>query len=292
MSNDYQQQYTTNEYYNNYGGFHSTTSQRPNPQNPLYRPMNLEQIYWSQSNQLRGRLEDPKRLNSEKCIWVLVTAITNLIPIPLLFRKKVLLKRHLIFEACLTAFTLLCSFAYHFCDSMDFDDWASHSTLTYGLYIGEGKWHRLDNIGAILCFVVLLVHWTNYQNNSYAKLNKFIALFIVICCQEKDPWNMQYTIAPIVLQLIIMLLKWTYFDNWKTPTFNMYFVKRSIIWQSLAFLCFYKGLNEDTDPYRLFHGLWHMLAGIASVYHWQAIQSHREDLNNEVSTMKKDSLFV
>jgi hypothetical protein len=27
------------------------------------------------------------------------------------------------------------------------------------VWLGKGRWHRLDNVGAILCFVVLLIQW-------------------------------------------------------------------------------------------------------------------------------------
>ena len=87
-----------------------------------------------------------------------MTAITNIIIVPLVFRREVLLKRHLSFEAILTLFTLMSSFFYHFCDSMDYEDLGPWSTLTNGFFLGKGMWHRLDNIGAILCFIVLLIY--------------------------------------------------------------------------------------------------------------------------------------
>ena len=117
------------------------------------------QAQWQQA--LRGMQESTQQLvvrpSSEKLIWVTVTAITNLFFVPFTFRRNVLLKKHLVFETILSAFTILSSFLYHFCESMDEFDLGGSSTFTKGVWLGKGRWHRLDNISAIMCFVVLLV---------------------------------------------------------------------------------------------------------------------------------------
>ena len=113
------------------------------------------------------------RQASEQIIWVIITAVTNFIFIPCLFHRDVLLKRHLVFETVLSAFTLLSSFMYHLCDSMDWPDSGTNSSFWPGVWLGKGNWHVLDNIGAILCFIVLLIHLTNYKDIVYAQLNKY-----------------------------------------------------------------------------------------------------------------------
>ena len=231
-----------------------------------------------------------ERSASEKLIWISVTAITNIIFVPLVFRREVLLKRHLSFEAILTLFTLMSSFFYHFCDSMDYEDLGPWSTLTNGFFLGKGMWHRLDNIGAILCFIVLLIHFTNYKNNVYAQINKFVALWIVILAQNKHPFDLRYTVYPIVFQVLILIVKFSFVDGFQLPTIHVYYAKRSIAWQTAAFFFFALGLNEEEDPYRLYHGLWHTFSGIASVYHWQVIVSHREKLGKGLPFFKSNTL--
>ena len=219
-----------------------------------------------------------ERSAKEKMIWVFVTAVTNIIFIPRIFHRDVLLKRHLVFETVLTAFTILSSFIYHFCDSMAFLDVGPKlSTLTNGMFLGEGLWHILDNITSILCIIVLLIHFTNYQNEVYAQLNKFVALWVVLLCQFKSPWDLKFTVVPIVIQIVILILKYIFVDGLTIPAMNRFMLKRSVLFQSIGFMFFYLGLDKDKDPYRLYHGLWHTFTGIATYYHWQVIESHRED---------------
>ena len=232
------------------------------------------------------------RSSQDQFIWVCVTAITNFITLPFLFRKEVLLKRHLVYETVLTAFTLLVSFNYHLCDSLDQPDLGPSSTFLHGMYLGKGKWHVLDNIGAIMCFVILLVHFTNYKNVVYSQINKYAMFWVVLGCQTRYPWDLRYTVYPILLQAGILVFKYVVVDRGVFPTFNVYHVKRSIFWQSIAFCCFFVGLDEDNDPYRMFHGLWHTFTGIASIHHWQAIHSHRENISTEVKHMKSEKLCV
>ena len=113
---------------------------------------------------LRGmqrRQQGPPRVQrsaDQKLIWIVVTAVTNFLFIPCTFHSDVLLKKHLVFETVLSAFTLMASFLYHFCESMDYyPDRGGRSTFSDGAWLGKGRWHRLDNVGAILCFVVLLI---------------------------------------------------------------------------------------------------------------------------------------
>jgi hypothetical protein len=218
-----------------------------------------------------------QRSNFDKFIWVMVTAVTNFIFVPWVFHRDVLLKRHLIFETVVTAFTLSVSFLYHFCDSMDYRDLGRSSLFSNGVWLGESQWHRLDNVGAIMCFIILLIHFTNYKNIAYTQVNKFVALFLVLVCQQKSPWDLRFTVYPILCQVAILIFKFAYVDGFHIPKLNPYMFKRSIFWQSCAFFFFYLGLSERTDPYRMYHGLWHTFSGIATIYHWRVVVSHRED---------------
>ena len=211
----------------------------------------------------------PHRTASEKLGWVLVTAVTNLLAVPFLFRRSVLLKRHLAFEVCLSAFTIATSFMYHLCDSLQLYG-------SRGLWLGEGAWHRLDNVGSILCFVVLLIHFTDYADELHAQINKFVMLWLVLLAQEYAPWDLRFTVGPIALQVVIFAVKRIIVDGGTLPPLDPHMAKRAAALQGAAFVFFYFGLDEHSDPMRICHGLWHTFSAVASQYHWRVIYSARE----------------
>ena len=60
-------------------------------------------------------------------------------------------------------------------------------------------------------------------------------------------------------------------DGGKFPACNRKYLKIAAVWHSIGFVCFVKGLDEHTDPYRMFHGGWDVFTGIAGYYDWQLI---------------------
>ena len=209
------------------------------------------------------------RSNAEKMGWVLVTAVTNLLAVPFLFRRSVLLKRHFAFEAVLSAFTIATSFMYHLCDSLQYYG-------SRGIGLGEGAWHRLDNVGSILCFVVLIIHFTDYADELHAQVNKFCMLWLVVLAQEYAPWDLRFTVGPIALQVAIFIVKRVVVDRGTLPPIDPYMAKRAAALQGAAFVFFYLGLNEHEDPMRICHGLWHTFSAVASQFHWRVVYSARE----------------
>ena len=210
-----------------------------------------------------------RRSDSEKAAWVFITALTNLLAVPFVFRRAVLLKRHLAFEAVLSAFTIGASFMYHLCDSLQLYGGR-------GIILGEGAWHRLDNVGSILCFVVLLIHFTDYADELHANLNKFGMLWLVLIAQEYAPWDLRFTVGPIALQICIMVAKRVLVDNATLPPIDPRMAWRAAFLQGVAFVFFYFGLDEHSDPMRISHGLWHTFSAVASQYHWRVVYSARE----------------
>lgn len=54
-------------------------------------------------------------------------------------------------------FTMITSFLYHTVESIG----------RYRLFLSEYEWHRLDNIGAIKCMVMLYIHLANYGSKEF-----------------------------------------------------------------------------------------------------------------------------
>ncbi len=75
-----------------------------------------------------------------------MTGFSNLLIIPTLWLMK---KQGLSLQLNMGIFTMICSFTYHSIDSFS-DDLV--------LYLNEVEWHRLDNIGSVLCMSSLLLY--------------------------------------------------------------------------------------------------------------------------------------
>lgn len=43
------------------------------------------------------------------------------------------------------------------------------------------------------------------------------------------------------------------------------------IFFGVAIAFFTRGLDDQTDPYRFFHGCWHMFVGISAYFFWNAV---------------------
>lgn len=212
----------------------------------------------------------------EKCIWVVVSVLTNLGGVPATW---LLLRRGQIFEGLVGVFTISTSMMYHLCDSLELYG-------REGLWLGEGAWHRLDNVGSIMCFVVLANYFMDWDDRRKHDTFNCVMLYVVFLLQEKSPWDIRYTIAPIVFSVVFTAVKRVAF-NGGFPRMNWSRLQRGMALQCLAFVFFGFGLNEKQDPYRVFHGLWHTVCGIASWHNWQAIAKPKFHLTEYMDLSSK-----
>ena len=81
----------------------------------------------------------------ENLATALLASLSNLAIVPALLQIH---RQNLRFEAAIGLFGLTTSMLYHFCEPT--------GTWIYGM--NGGNWHRLDNIGAIMCFANLFVY--------------------------------------------------------------------------------------------------------------------------------------
>ena len=76
-----------------------------------------------------------------------------------------------------TCFCLLTSFTYHAMDSFE-------NPEDFHIIIGRGEWHKLDNIGAIYAFVLIIGRYTNFKSKFEENLIQFFMLGLGIILQE------------------------------------------------------------------------------------------------------------
>ena len=192
---------------------------------------------------------------TEQFLMLIITGITNFICIPSLIHVY---RRKLYFEAFIAILTMVTSFLYHSMDSVDITN----------LFLSDLQWHRLDNIGSIECFCMLMVYLMDNQNPELDIQLNMAGLFLALICQEKAPWQIIYTIFPIFCYMTCLCI--TICVRPRKPKYNKKFLLTGLICFCCAFIGFFKGLNEFTDYLRMWHGSWHMMIGLGSFFMWQA----------------------
>ncbi len=100
------------------------------------------------------------------------------------------------------------------------------------------------------------------RQNSRIELVRWLSNAFVIFCQEKAPWQVPYTVLPILL-----MATYSFVQLWRTPAryrprFNRKKLLGGLLFVLLGLIFFVRGLDDDNDYLKMNHGLWHSLAGI------------------------------
>mgnify|MGYP003387314166 CR=1 FL=1 len=172
-----------------------------------------------------------------------------------------LIKRGWMYEVSIACFSLVTSLMYHSCE-----------TFQTSFFLSELQWHRLDNIAAIAVFGTFFVYLCHFDNVYAETFTKHIVFFVTMVLQEKSPWDVNFTIAPIVvcgtLPIIVHTMTHQRLPQYDWKAFTLGF---GILGAALPF--FAMGLDENNDPWRAFHGMWHLLVGVANIYLWRIVKN-------------------
>ena len=156
---------------------------------------------------------------------------------------------------------MITSFAYHMLDSI---------ALPF-YFLSVDQWHILDNIGSITCIQMVIIELMKMDDRFIHESLKVIAILSAVVFQEIHPWDLNNTIGPILIYLVALILRCIYL---RKLTFmehlNVRIMGKSFIFLFAAVFCFFKGLDDHKDPYRLFHGFWHINIGFFSFYFFQS----------------------
>lgn len=191
---------------------------------------------------------------------VFVTCVLS--HLPMFLTISVLYRRRLPFECMAGCFSVLVSFMYHTCECFD--------TI---VYLSPLRWHRLDNIGAITSLTVTCVHMACIENQLIVDYAKFAMFFVVVVLQEGRPWDVEFTLLPVCVGVAVPFVSHA---MWKRR-------RKGLLWQrvfvgcallGMAVVCFQLGLDEKNDPFRMFHGFFHVFVALGIFTFWSSIRSH------------------
>jgi hypothetical protein len=186
----------------------------------------------------------------ERIIMAMLNSLSNLPILPTLFLLRYYEK---IFPYYVGFFSIIVSFMYHLCESLDIK-----------LYLDQLTWHELDNISAIFSFTQMSIPLTKFRYDSdYIRKKNYTSFFITMLFQRRNPWDITNTLMPIFIDYFIAILQ---IIKYGMPEYN-----KKTLFQASIFICitsffFFKGLDDLNDYLRIWHCLWHFGIGISSLY--------------------------
>lgn len=184
----------------------------------------------------------------------IIAAFSNFTSIPLVMRCY---QRNWQFVGLMCFCSAFTSFMYHFCEIYNCE-----------IFLSFSAWHRLDNVFAVTSMSLYMLYLTgNITNDNLV----YSTLLVAILAQEKDPWNLKYTVIPIVMYAVIGIIANI---HWKlgVPEFRYDKLLKGSGLLFIGGIFFVKGLDEHTDYLRFHHGVWHFFLGIASYYNLDSVR--------------------
>jgi hypothetical protein len=196
--------------------------------------------------------------HSDDWIVCFTAAVSHICMYPAL---RLLYQRRWMFELCVSAFAVWVSFMYHFCQ-------AFHIRV----FLSEGAWHRLDNVGVLSAFGIFFTHLCCFRDAHLDGLIRFAAIGVALLAQEKDPWNVTYTVVPVAAWISLPFI--LYGVSLQLPPWDWKECIYGFGLLAIAIPFFIMGLDDPNDPYRIYHGLWHVFSQLASWRLWKIVNTH------------------
>lgn len=184
----------------------------------------------------------------------LLTAISNFVSIPMIIRC---IKLEENFVGLMLFCSMMASFFYHFTE-----------IYNCNIFLDFSAWHKIDNIFAITGMSIYSLYMTG---NLDSTMLIYSTLIVSILAQQRDPWNINYTIGPFIMFFFIGVISNIYYKKgFPKFKYDQLFKGKLLLFVGAYF--FVKGLDQHTDYLRLNHGIWHIFLGVASWYNLNAVK--------------------
>ncbi|CAE8637896.1 unnamed protein product, partial [Polarella glacialis] len=191
-------------------------------------------------------------------VW---TGATNLAMLPACYLSS---KHGFQYEAVIGLFTVFTSSAYHVCESLDVNL----------LGFNEGRWHHMDNIFAIASLMGQIINFAQAPPKSALReIQTTCSVSLCIILQLMSPWDVNYTIIPLVAAFVWMILVLLF--QRRLPRLDYSAFRIFLLFIAGAALCFVKGLDERKDWLRLWHGGWHLCIGAVCYFSVKSVNPRK-----------------
>jgi len=191
--------------------------------------------------------------DTERAVRALLAVLTNFSCIPLAVSTS---SRGFVYEPIIGLSCAFTSIMYHVGELYE------HNPLYQAFGLTSGQWHRLDNVFSISSFNALLFYFMEIKSERVNEALRWLSFIFTLYCQEKAPWDINYTALPILVPLIILIGKYVYTRTRPEWIFGFHFAIGMLV-LVFAIYFFVKGLDDANDWYRINHCMWHFFIGFA-----------------------------
>lgn len=181
------------------------------------------------------------------------TACTDLALVPALL-VMARYRRH--FEMFVGILQMTFALAYNICNA-----------LQVTIFLREKEWQAMNNVMALTYFALLMIHLAHSENENLNIMLRYIAFATITIAQVKDGFRtLRWTCGPILAFSALPLLKCL--AQKRVPPYNRARTIKGAAFAAGAFVCFRIGLDEQHDPFRFWHGMFHLFVGTALWHLW------------------------
>ena len=103
---------------------------------------------------------------------------------------------------------------------------------------------------------------------------QYFFLAMVLAFQEKNPWDEWNSVVPVASSFVILLMSFAL--RRRVPGYNSQQFRRGLLLLLCGVACFVRGLDDDTDPFRIFHGCWHGFVGAAAYFNLKVLPDRND----------------
>ncbi|KAF4318739.1 hypothetical protein JM18_006534 [Phytophthora kernoviae] len=122
-----------------------------------------------------------------------------------------------------------------------------------------------------MSFIMWSIHLMDLRRPVLQRYLQYLFLSVVLIFQEKNPWDERNSYLPIAGSFSLLFL--SFVVRRRVPKYNFVQFRRGLLLLLCGVCCFVRGLDDDNDPFRFFHGCWHGFVGAAAYFNYKVLPS-------------------
>ncbi|AAZ12681.1 hypothetical protein, conserved [Trypanosoma brucei gambiense DAL972] len=187
------------------------------------------------------------------CLFSVISHVTFLPTVHHFFKQRY------VYEAAMGIFGMTASLMYHICQ-----------VLNAEIILDEAGWHRVDNILVVSFLGAWSVYMCAFRDLFTERCSKYCLLMMCVLFQARGAWKAVNTIVPVFICIGFPICVYAY--RWRLPSVFPNRLFGFALVMAVAVIFFIKGLDDENDPYKMYHSLWHFFCGIASYLMWTLLK--------------------